>query len=65
MHNKFIKKCNLKGMSNCSDLVTRLSFFYIDILCVCIHIHISVMTSLGGIGMVIYMTMLMCLVLAE
>ncbi len=26
---------------------------------------ISVMTTLGGIGMVMYMTMLMCLVLAE
>ncbi len=63
MH-KFIKKCNLKGMSNCSDLVTRWSFFYICV-CVCIHIHISVVTSLGGIGMVMYMTMLMYLVLAE
>ncbi len=30
-----------------------------------IYIYISVMTTLGGIGMVMYMTMLMYLVLAE
>ncbi len=30
-----------------------------------IYIYISVMTTLGGIGMVMYMTMLMNLVLAE